>query len=136
MGQKTGKELKIMVKENKAQEKNINQVQIRGTIVRKICTSSVLIFIIATYNPITNKTDYPRVIAFDNVQDWDERFNVHDRVEIQGVLYTTKNYPHESIVVKNIKHAETKMEAQFTNKDFVPDENIVMLQGEISRTCN
>lgn len=66
------------------------RVTIRGNVVRKILTAKALFFVVAVGNSDAQKTDFPRFVAFENLEDLDKTFSVGDRVTVEAYIGSSK----------------------------------------------
>lgn len=104
---------------------------IRGTVVRKIRTKSALIFAVASSNPTAGKSDFPRFVVLENLNETDKLFSLGDRVTIVAHMRTSKKYPNGTLVPETITVEKNKMDAAFAGEEFLLDKNEAVIRGEL-----
>ena len=113
----------------------VKKVQISGVVVQKTHSFSVTTLIIATVDPLSGKVNYPHVVALDeNVKEGISReINIKDRILIEASLCTSKRFPKGSIVIRSYKKLLSRIDAEFSGKEYIPDINKVLIQGEVAK---
>ena len=113
----------------------VNLVKLRGTIVHKYRADTWIVLTLAVAPNPPNR-DFPKIYWYDeSVEDIDKMYNVGERVETTGRLRTSKQYPVQSIVGRDIRHISRLFEAKFgeNGEEFQEDFNEVLLKGEFVR---
>lgn len=112
----------------------INKTTIIGNVVRVISKDNTVCFVtIATANSVTHRTDFPTIIIFDPelIRSVVTTIRKSDRVIAHCEVTTSKNYPHVSLVCKEIHRESSRVEAAFEQSDYNGDLNKCLLCGEI-----
>lgn len=108
------------------------QVTVRGTVHRKNRMAKSLAFVIASYNGDAGKSDFPRFVAFDNLNELDKAFSIGDRVTVTGYIHTNKKHPEGTLIPTSVKIEKTRLDAAFAKEPYKPDMNEVILRGRLA----
>lgn len=129
----------IVSTSNKLQNQTNNQMftrfTIRGTVIRKIRLPKSLIFtVISSSSSAARVRDFPRFVAFENLDKLDRNFSVGDRVTVNGYIHTSKKYPEGTLIPVSVTPEKymTRIDAAFSSQSYKTDENRVVLRGVLA----
>lgn len=110
-----------------------NEVTIRGNVVRMFVQSKVCFVTVATTNPITKKTDFPRIAVFDKdlIKKVSETLTKGSRVTMHCVIQTTKKLKDVTIVCESFEKENDRLEAAFNATPYYTDLNECLLKGTV-----
>ena len=112
----------------------VNQVKLRGTIMRKFRRDNWMVIGLATSTGEGRK-DFPSVFWFgENVDIVDKAYNIGDHVEIDAEIQTNKEYRSQTVVGIDINDTKREIEEKMGIEGvgrFAGDENEVLLKGDL-----
>lgn len=105
---------------------------VRGTITTKICTSGALLFIVSTENREAKKTDYPRFVAFSDIDNLNKTLSVGDRVTVEAYVFTNKKHPEGTLIPVSVRKEKSRLDAVLEKDVYLPDINEFAIRGELA----
>ncbi|MBQ7818391.1 MAG: hypothetical protein IJ341_01710 [Bacteroidales bacterium] len=112
-----------------------NEVTIRGNVVRMFVQSKVCFITVAATNPITKKTDFPRIAVFDKelIKKASETLTKGSRVTMHCVIQTSKKLKGKdvTIVCESFDKENDRLEAAFNATPYYTDLNECLLKGTV-----
>lgn len=111
----------------------VNDVEIRGNIVRINVREGLCVVTVATGNPVTKETDFPSFLIFDKtiISDIVPMLEKGVRVTAHCEIQTRKEDKNVSLICTDINVERTRLDAAFDAKEYRQDTNTVMLQGTV-----